>query len=357
LSRQNLNYYLAHMNSDLAAGLVVFLVALPLCLGIAVASGAPPFAGVISGIIGGLIVASFSGSQLSVSGPAAGLTVIVAAAVDKFGFEGLLFCVAISGLIQIVMGFLRAGIIGAYFPAAVIKGMLAAIGLILIMKQLPHAVGYDADADSDLSFLEDDSHTTLSFLFSSLNAISFGATIVSCASLVILLIWESSWIKKKSYISYIPGPLIAVIFGLLYNALTKLYYPTFAIADQHLVSLPEIFGPVDFYHQIHFPSFSYLSDVYIYVTAAALALIGSLETLLSLEAVDKLDPLKRTAPTSQELIAQGMGNFISGLIGGLPITAVIVRSSANINAGARTKLAAIFHGVLLLLSVMFCAII
>jgi len=231
LSRQHLNYYLAHMNSDLAAGLVVFLVALPLCLGIAVASGTPPFAGVISGIIGGLIVASFSGSQLSVSGPAAGLTVIVAAAVDKFGFEGLLFCVAISGLIQIVMGFLRAGIIGAYFPAAVIKGMLAAIGLILIMKQLPHAVGYDADADSDLSFLEDDSHTTLSFLFSSLNAISFGATIVSCASLVILLIWESSWIKKKSYISYIPGPLIAVIFGLLYNALTKPYYPTFAIAD------------------------------------------------------------------------------------------------------------------------------
>ena len=355
MSRQNLNYYLAHMNSDLAAGLVVFLVALPLCLGIAVASGAPPFAGVISGIIGGLIVASFSGSQLSVSGPAAGLTVIVAAAVDKFGFEGLLFCVAVSGLIQIIMGYLRAGIIGAYFPAAVIKGMLAAIGLILIMKQLPHAVGYDADADSDLSFLEDDSHTTLSFLFSSLNAISFGATIVSCASLVILLIWESSWIKKNSYISYIPGPLIAVIFGLIYNALTKLYYPTFAIADQHLVSLPEIFGPVDFYHQIHFPSLSYLTDVHIYVTAAALALIGSLETLLSLEAVDKLDPLKRTAPTSQELIAQGMGNFISGLIGGLPITAVIVRSSANINAGARTKLAAIFHGVLLLLSVMFCA--
>jgi MFS superfamily sulfate permease-like transporter len=233
--------------------------------------------------------------------------------------------------------------------------MLAAIGLILIMKQLPHAVGYDADADSDLSFLEDDSHTTLSFLFSSLNAISFGATIVSCASLVILLIWESSWIKKKSYISYIPGSLIAVIFGLLYNALTKPYYPTFAIADQHLVSLPEIFGPVDFYHQIHFPSFSYLTDAHIYVTAAAFALIGSLETLLSLEAVDKLDPLKRTAPTSQELIAQGMGNFISGLIGGLPITAVIVRSSANINAGARTKLAAIFHGVLLLLSVMFCA--
>lgn len=355
--RKHLDYYMRYLSSDIPAGVVVFLVALPLCLGIALASGAPPFAGVIAGIVAGLVVSVVSGSQLSVSGPAAGLTVIVAAAIEKLGFDGLLLAVAISGLIQIAMGYLRAGVIGAYFPSAVIKGMLAAIGLILIMKQLPHAVGYDADADSDLSFLEDDSHTTFSVLWTSLKSISPGATIVSAASLAILLLWDTARIKKNRILGLVPGPLVAVIFGVAYNLVMHSAFPSIAITPEQLVRLPVISGPLQFWGEIHFPDFSLLTNLQVYVTAATLALVGSLETLLSLEAVDKLDPLKRTAPTNQELKAQGVGNLVSGLIGGLPITAVIVRSSASINAGAHTKVACIVHGALLLLSVMFLSVV
>jgi MFS superfamily sulfate permease-like transporter len=353
--RKHLDYYMRYLDHDIPAGIVVFLVALPLCLGIAVASGAPPFSGVIAGIVGGLVISVVSGSQLSVSGPAAGLTVIVAAAVDKHGLGGMLLAVALAGLIQIGMGYARAGVIGAYFPSAVIKGMLAAIGLILIMKQLPHAVGYDADAESDLSFLEDDNNATFSFVWSSMSSISPGATIVALASLAILLFWETERVKENRFLSLVPGPLVAVVFGVLFNVLAQSLAPALGIAPQHLVTLPQIFGPMQFAAEIRFPDFGLLTNYHIYVTAATLALVGSLETLLSLEAVDKLDPLKRTAPTNQELKAQGVGNFISGMMGGLPITAVIVRSSANINAGAHTKVACIVHGVLLLLSVMFLA--
>ncbi|WP_442756533.1 SulP family inorganic anion transporter [Methylocystis sp. JAN1] len=355
--RKHLDYYFRYLDHDIPAGVVVFLVALPLCLGIAVASGAPPFSGVIAGVIGGLVVSIVSGSQLSVSGPAAGLTVIVAGAAEKLGLDGMLLAVAFSGLIQIAMGYVRAGVIGAYFPSAVIKGMLAAIGLILIMKQLPHAVGYDADADSDLSFLEDDSHTTFSFLWSSFNSISPGATVVSLASIAILLFWDSTRIRDNRVLSLVPGALVAVIFGVLFNMVAQIVAPAMAIAPQHLVTLPVISGPVQFFGELRFPDLGKLTDLHVYVTAATLALVGSLETLLSLEAVDKLDPLKRTAPTNQELKAQGVGNFISGMIGGLPITAVIVRSSANINAGAHTKVACIVHGWLLLLSVMFLSVV
>lgn len=352
--RKHLDYYLRYLDHDIPAGVVVFLVALPLCLGIAVASGAPPFSGVIAGVVGGLVVSLVSGSQLSVSGPAAGLTVIVATGIEKLGLDALLLAVALAGLIQLAMGFARAGVIGAYFPSAVIKGMLAAIGLILIMKQLPHAVGYDADAESDLSFLEDDTQGTFfSFLWPSSQSISPGATVVALVSLAILFFWETDRIRNHRFLSLVPGPLVAVIFGVLFNQLAQAVLPWFAIAPQHLVSLPVISGPSEFWGQLRFPDFSRLTDIHIYVTAATLALVGSLETLLSLEAVDKLDPLKRIAPTNQELKAQGVGNFLSGLIGGLPITAVIVRSSANINAGAHTKVACIVHGALLLLSVMF----
>jgi MFS superfamily sulfate permease-like transporter len=353
VSDKGLNYYIQHANEDIPAGLVVFLVALPLCLGIALAAGAPPFAGVISGIVGGLVVAFISGSQLVVSGPSPGSIVIVAVAVEKFGFDGLLYATMISGLIQLGMGCLRAGVIGAYFPAAVIKGMLAAIGIILIMKQVPHALGFDADADSDLSFLENDSHTTLSLLFSSFDSLSLGATIVAVCSILIMLLWETSWVKKNRFLSLLPGALVAVLFGITYSFLTQFYYPDFGIAQQHLVSLPKLSGPLDFVRQVHFPDFSQIFEPHIYVTAATLALVGSLEALLTLEAVNKLDPMKRLAPTNQELFAQGFGNFVSGLIGGLPLTAVIIRSSANIDAGARTKLSAIMHGVFLMISVMF----
>jgi MFS superfamily sulfate permease-like transporter len=221
------------------------------------------------------------------------------------------------------------------------------------MKQLPHTVGYDADAESDLSFLEDDSQGTFSFLWPSLQTISPGGTMVALASLSILLLWETDRVKNHRFLSLVPGPLIAVLFGVGFNQLAQALFPALAIAPQHLVSLPVISGPSEFWGQLRFPDFSRLTDIHVYVTAATLALVGSLETLLSLEAVDKLDPLKRTAPTNQELKAQGLGNFLSGLIGGLPITAVIVRSSANINAGAHTKIACIVHGALLLLSVMF----
>lgn len=347
------DYYFRHLDRDIPAGIVVFLVALPLCLGIAVASGASPFSGVIAGVVGGLIVAVGSGSQLSVSGPAAGLTVIVASGIEKIGVDGILLAIALAGLAQIGMGFLRAGIIGAYFPSAVIKGMLAAIGLILIMKQLPHAVGYDADAESDLSFLEDDSHTPLSMLLDSLNSFSIGATLVSLVSIGIILLWDRPSIRENRYLSILPGPLVAVIFGVAFNSVAVILFPSLEIQQQHLVSLPEIFGPLDFARQLHFPDFSRLTNLETWIVAATIALVASLETLLSLEAVDKLDPLKRVAPTNQELIAQGFGNFVSGMSGGLPITAVIVRSSANIDAGARTKVACIVHGLLLLLCVMF----
>jgi MFS superfamily sulfate permease-like transporter len=351
---KHLRYYTRYLDHDLPAGLVVFLVAVPLCLGIALASGAPPFSGIIAGIIGGLVVSLVSGSQLSVSGPAAGLTVIVATAIEQLGgLPPLLLAVMLAGVFQLIMGFLGAGVIGAYFPSAVIKGMLAAIGLILIMKQLPHAIGCDAEADRDLSFDEANSHEIWRTIAESLTAFSPGAVLVSLASLAIMIFWESPAIKRNNVLALAPGPLVAVVFGVAYNLVIGKLAPDLAIAAQHLVNLPSIFGPVEFAGQLTFPDFSFLTNPQIYVVAATLALVASLETLLSLEAVDKLDPLKRTAPTDQELKAQGVGNILSGALGGLPITAVIVRSSASINAGAHTKVASFVHGVLLLGSAMF----
>ncbi|WP_292528718.1 SulP family inorganic anion transporter [Methylocystis sp.] len=351
--KQHLHYYSSHLDHDIPAGVVVFLVALPLCLGIATASGAPPLSGVIAGVIGGLVVSIASGSQLSVSGPAAGLTVIVATTIEKLGFEGLLLAVALSGLLQFAMGFLRAGVIGAYFPSAVIKGMLAAIGLILIMKQIPHAIGYDVEAESDPSFLESDDRMPLRTIFESFKAISPGAVVVSIVSLTILLLWETSRVKRLRLLALAPAPLIVVLFGVAYNAVAQSFFPSFGIARQHLVTLPMVSGPSEFARHLILPDFSQWQNPQIYITAATLALVGSLETLLSLEAVEKLDPLKRSTPTNQELKAQGLGNFLSGMLGGLPLTAVIVRSSANIDAGAHTKAASFIHGALLLLSVIF----
>lgn len=353
---KHFDYYVGHLKSDIPAGIVVFLVALPLCLGIALASGAPLFSGIIAGVTGGLVVSWASGSQLSVSGPAAGLTVIVVAAIEKLGsFDAFLLSVALAGVLQLALGYLRAGVIGAYFPAAVIKGMLAAIGLILIMKQIPHAVGYDADFEGDESFLQADSHTTFSELFYSLQAISPGAVIVSLFSILIMLAWESSLVKGSRILSLVPGPLVAVLFGIAFNLWSQLQVPTLAIAHAHLVNLPPISGALDFLEHITLPDFTQWANPEIYTIALTLAVVASLETLLSLEAVDKIDPLKRVAPTNRELKAQGLGNLISGMLGGLPITAVIVRGSANVNAGARTKMACFIHGLLLLLSVMFLA--
>ncbi|MFO1419233.1 MAG: SulP family inorganic anion transporter [Methylotetracoccus sp.] len=344
--------YFHHLKHDLPAGIVVFLVALPLCLGIALASGAPLFAGLVTGIIGGTVVAWASGSQLSVSGPAAGLTVIVLTAIQKLGsFEAFLLSVTLAGVLQLALGILRAGVIGAYFPASVIKGMLAAIGLILIMKQLPHAVGYDAELEGDETYMPLNAEDTVLDLFRSFGAISPSATTVAVVAILIMLAWETTFIKKNRILGLVPGPLVAVLWGVGYNVLTSIYLPEYRILNEHLVNLSAVAGLGDFVNHLTHPDFSQWRNPEIYVIATTVAIVASLETLLSLEAVDKLDPLKRVAPTNRELRAQGIGNIISGLIGGLPMTAVIVRSAANVNAGGRTKMASFIHGLLLLFSV------
>ncbi len=350
--KKDLNLF-SNLKSDFPAGLVVFLVALPLCLGVALASGAPLFSGIIAGIVGGLVVASFSGSQVSVSGPAAGLTVIVFTAIEKLGsFEVFLLAVVIAGVLQILLGYLKAGIIGHYFPSAVIKGMLAAIGLILILKQIPHAFGYDADAMGDEDFSQLDGKNTFSELFSMLQYISPGAMLICLLSLAVLIGWERPFLRKYAFFKVVPGALLVVILGIMANLLYRQYFPELALSGDHLVVLPVAESLTGFVHQFTLPDFTSISNPQVYVVAVTIAIIASLETLLCVEAADKLDPYKRNTSTNRELKAQGIGNLVSGLIGGLPITAVIVRSSANINAGSKTKTSAIIHGLLLLICVI-----
>ena len=324
-----------YLKDDLPAGLVVFLVALPLCLGIALASGAPLFSGIISGIVGGIIVAFISGSALSVTGPAAGLTVIVLNGITELGsYETFLFAVVLAGIIQVVLGFLKAGVIGYYFPSSVIKGMLAAIGIILILKQAPVAIGYMKDSGIQYHI---------------------GSIIIALVSISIILTWDLPSLKKYAFFKFIPGALIAVIFGIILNHAFVIYQPEWVLDASQLVKLPKAANVNEFIDQFTLPDFTQFANYKVYVLAVTIAIIASLESLLSTEAADKLDPFKRITPTNQELKAQGIGNIISGFIGGLPMTAVIVRTSANVNAGGKTKLSAIFHGILLLLSVAFFA--
>jgi MFS superfamily sulfate permease-like transporter len=352
----DLNYYLRHLKQDVPASIVVFLVALPLCLGIALASGAPLTAGVIAGITGGIVVSWASGSQLSVSGPAAGLTVIVFNAIDTLGgFNAFLVSVTIAGCLQLLLGYLKAGLIGAFFPVSVIKGMLAAIGLILIIKQIPHATGYDSSFDGDESYMLETAQSSFIELIEALERVSPGATVISGIALLILVLWDSGPIRRIAFLQIVPGPLLAVIWGVAFNSLALQYAPGWAVGPKHLVSLPELGSIANLVQQLSLPDFTQLANPKVYSIGATLAIIASLETLLSIEAVDKLDPHKRVAPTNRELKAQGLGNIISGLIGGLPITAVIVRSSANINAGGQTRMSCFIHGLLLLISVVFFA--
>jgi MFS superfamily sulfate permease-like transporter len=342
--------YLKH---DLPSALVVFLVALPLCLGIALASGAPLFSGIITGIVGGMVVAFASGSSLSVSGPAAGLTVIVHHAIIQLGsYEAFLLAVVLAGLMQIALGYLKAGIIGYYFPSNVIKGMLAAIGIILILKQIPHAVGYDVDNEGDFDFVQADGENTFSEIVNSINHIHPGAIAVAVISLAILIVWDRPFIRKFSFSKVVPGALVAVIAGIVLNECFRLLTPALHLSGEKLVQLPVADSVSGFIGQFTLPDFSAIADYKIYIVAVTIAIIASLESLLSVEATDKLDPYKRATPANRELKAQGIGNVVAGMIGGLPLTAVIVRSSANVNAGAKTKLSAIIHGFLLLLSVI-----
>jgi MFS superfamily sulfate permease-like transporter len=333
--------------ADLAAGLVVFLVALPLCLGIALASGAPLASGLISGVIGGLVVALISGSQLMVSGPAAGLTAIVATALTTLGsWEAFLAAVVLAGVLQLGLGAVRAGIIGYFFPSSVIKGMLAAIGIILIMKQLPYALGQTAVPSA---FSEGEDGVLFGALRSALAALTPAVLFISVASLALLAVWDKTRLKK---LKVLPGPLAVVLFGTAVNEVLRATGSPLALNPDQLVTLPfSNGGPRELFSALSFPDWSVLSHKAVYTVAVTIALVASLETLLSLEATDKLDPYKREAPANRELLAQGVGNILAGLIGGLPLTGVIVRSSANIDAGGRTRWAAFSHGVFLLVAV------
>jgi MFS superfamily sulfate permease-like transporter len=343
--------FLDNIRHDLPASIVVFCVAMPLCLGIALASGAPLFAGIIAGIVGGIIVGTASGSPLGVSGPAAGLAVIVLGAINNLGWEAFLLAVMISGVIQVIMGYLRMGIIAYYFPTSVIKGMLTGIGVIIILKQIPHALGYDADYEGDLAFKTGDGNTFAN-LETAWEALTPGALLISAISLFILILWDAVLAKKHKIFGIIQGPVVAVICGILLNELYQKGVMPFMLNKDQLVNIPVAATVGDFFGQFSLPDFSQLANINVYITAVVLALIASLETLLCVEATDKLDRFKRTTPTNRELKAQGLGNMVSGFIGGLPITQVIVRSSTNITFGGRTKTSAILHGFFLLLSAL-----
>ncbi|AXT54060.1 SulP family inorganic anion transporter [Aquimarina sp. BL5] len=348
-----------NIKSDLPASVVVFFVALPLCLGIALASGvgaANLFSGLIAGIIGGIIVGIISGSYIGVSGPAAGLAAIVAASVASLGFENFLVAVVLAGAIQIIFGVLRLGIIGYFFPSSVIKGMLTGIGIIIILKQIPYFFGLDKNPEGDFAFLQIDGENTFTELLKAINAVisgnvDQGATIVALIAMGILILWSNVLGKKSKIFQLIQGPLVAVVVGIVFYFLTK--GSNLELVNQHLVSVPVPDSFQDFIGQFSFPNFSAIGQSEVWVTAFTIALVASLETLLCVEATDKLDPEKRVTPTNRELFAQGTGNMISGFIGGLPITQVIVRSSANIQSGGKTKASAIIHGFLLLISVYF----
>jgi MFS superfamily sulfate permease-like transporter len=337
---------------DLKSSLVVFLVALPLCLGIALASNAPLSSGLIAGIIGGLVVGALSNSQVSVSGPAAGLTVIVATAIADLGSFNI-FTVAVfyAGLIQIIFSFVNGGSIGNYFPTSVIKGMLAAIGLILILKQFPHVVGYDDDYMGDIAFNQARGGNTFSDLFIAFNRFHIGALSIGVMSLLIMIFWEKAG-KKNTFFQLVPGALIAVATSVLVNYIYQLSFPTLAVLDQHLVSLPFKGGLTDLVSGFSSPDWGHFANPKVLTTAFVIAIVASIESLLSIEAGDKLDDTGRITSKNRELFAQGMGNSLSALIGGLPLTAVIVRTSANVTAGAKSKLSAILHGFWLLVCIV-----
>ena len=346
--------------ADVAPSVVVFLVALPLCLGIAHGSGAPLVAGMITGIVGGLFVGLLSGSQLGVSGPAAGLTTIVLAALSAedphhLGYEGFLLAVVLAGAMQLALGALQAGIVAYYFPSNVIKGLLAAIGALIILKQLPHALGIDTDWMGDEELLQEDGRTTFTEPIYALTHLRWGALVVAALGLGIIVAFDQvDALKRLRVLRFLPAPLLAVLAGLGLNALFPLLVPGWTIEGEDLVRLPEG-GPLGFVSQLTLPDFRRIDEPLVWSTALTLAAVASLETLLCVEAIDKLDPYRRSTPTNRELFAQGLGNIVAGMLGGLPLTAVIVRGSANIQAGGRTKLSAILHGVWLLLAVLFLA--
>ena len=344
------------IKSDLPASIVVFFVAVPLCLGIALASGAPLFAGIIAGIVGGIVVGIASGSPLGVSGPAAGLAVIVLTSIATLGsWPAFLLAVVLAGIIQLSLGFAKAGFIAYFFPSSVIKGMLTGIGLLIILKQIPHALGWDKDAEGDDAFLQADGENTFSEIARALDFITPGAVLITGISLAILILWDQVLTKKHKIFQLIQGPIVVVVLGIVMNYLFQAGTLNFSLADDQVVRIPVANNLTEFFSQFTFPDFSAITNFEVWKIAIVLAIVASLETLLCVEATDKMDPNKRITPTNRELKAQGLGNIVSGMIGGLPITQVIVRSSANINFGGKTKMSAILHGVFLLISAITIA--
>ncbi len=342
---------LANLKSDFPSGLVVFLVALPLCLGIALASGAPPLSGIIAGIIGGIVIGSLSNSHISVSGPAAGLTSIVLAAITAFGsFELFLLAVVLAGVLQLALGFLKAGSISNYFPSNVIEGMLAGIGVIIILTQLEHAVGYDKSYEGDEQFFRTDGSNPFSDIPDIIQRFEGGAIIIALVSLAILITWDKVPALKR--LKLVPGALVAVIAGITINEVLKSTGSPLALETSHLVKLPVPQSLEDFKSILILPDFSGIGNPQVWITAITITVVASIETLLCIEASDRMDVQKRYTDTNRELKAQGIGNLLSGLIGGLPMTSVVVRSSANANSGAKSKMSAIIHGLLLLVCVL-----
>jgi len=334
--------------SDVSAGLVVYLVALPLCLGVAKASGAPYFAGILAGIVGGIVVGALSGSHTSVSGPAAGLTAVVATQIHTLGLGGFLMAVVIGGLLQIVMGVARLGFLSAFVPTAVIKGLLAAIGIILILKQIPHVLGHDSDPEGEMAFFQVDDQNTFSELAAILNDYHLGAAIIGLTALAVLIIWDKVKFLKQLPV---PSPLVAVLVGVGISEYLRSVGGAWIVSGNHLVEVPVVESLSGFKNFLTTPDFSQLGSPAVFLAGLTIAIVASLETLLNLEAVDRLDPRKRESPASRELVAQGVGNTLVGLIGGIPVTSVIVRSSVNVNMGATSKASAVVHGCLLLISV------
>jgi len=336
------------LRQDLPAGVVVFFVAVPLCLGIALASGAPLFSGLIAGILGGVLVGALSGSPLGVSGPAAGLAVIVFDAIAKLGtFETFLVAVVLAGVMQMLLGCVKAGVLGYFFPSSVIKGMLAGIGILIVLKQIPHALGWDTDPIGQMEFVQPDGANTFTGLTRALDKVDPAATLIAAIALAVLILWDKVLVKRGRFFQVVQGPLVAVGLGIVYQLLCTRFAPAWAIADKRLVSVPVATNLAEVKELFVLPNWSALRQPEVYSIAVVLALVASIETLLSVEATDKLDPHRRVTPKNRELLAQGAGNIASGLIGGLPLTQVIVRSSANIQSGGQTKLSAIVHGLLL----------
>ena len=349
----NIKGLLGNLKYDFPAGMAVFLIAIPLSLGIALASGAPLFAGLIAGILSGIVIAPISGSALGISGPTAGLAIIVASAIEELGFNGFLLALFIAGILQIIMGLFKAGVIAYYFPSSVINGMLSGIGIVLCLKQIPHAIGYDRDYEGDSAFFQSDNYSSFTELVNMLSYSSLTAFLIALVSLAILILWEQPFMKKYSFFQLFQGVLIAIVVSIFINQNLLHFYPEWALKDNHLVTLPLLENTNDLLNQLNYPDFDQINNPAIYLMALTLAIVASLKTLLSVEAVDKMDPLKRVTCTNRELIAQGIGNTCSSLLGGLPLAQVIVRSSISIQSGGKTKATSIISGLLLLFAVIF----